>query len=131
MNNFKYKTENIKVKLNYIKENFNMLFNKSVAKDYLEWMQNMAIRYLNNPNMFYYKRTGHLRMAREMGRALDHYDEEGRNVIISESYGMVYVVGCAENNIEPIISEQEWLAQINYIIETRSHVYYMNLNDDK
>lgn len=131
MNNFKYKTENIKVKLNYIKENFNMLFNKSVAKDYLEWMQNMAIRYLNNPNMFYYKRTGHLRMAREMGRALDHYDEEGRNVIISESYGMVYVVGCAENNIEPIISEQEWLAQINYIIETKSHVYYMNLNDDK
>jgi len=131
MNNFKYKTENNKVKLHYIKENFNMLFNKSVAKDYLEWMQNMAIQYLNNPNMFYYKRKGHLRMAREMGRALDHYDEEGRNVIISESYGMVYVVGCAENNIEPIISEQEWLAQINYIIETRSHVYYINLNDDK
>lgn len=70
-------------------------------------------------------------MAREMGRALDHYDEEGRNVIISESYWTVYVVGCAENNIEPIISEQEWLAQINDIIETRSHVYYINLNDDK
>ena len=108
-----------------------MLLNKDNARDYLEWQQKIAIQYLNNPNMFYYGRKGHLRMGREMGHALDGYDEEGRNIIISESYKIIYIVACEQNNIEPMVTEQEWLAQINYIIETRSHIYYMNLNDDK
>ena len=107
------------------------MLNKDEAKEYLELMQNIVIQYLNNPRMFYYGRKGHLRMAREMGYALDYYDEEGRNTIISESYETIYIVACLENNIAPIISEQEWLSQINYIIETRSHIWYMNLDDDK
>ncbi len=81
---------------------------KEVSK-YLLGMQSGARLQCNLTNSLYAARKGHLRLAREIGYALNDFSEKEQKDIIHGSYGMVYVIAC---NLKPILSAKEWINEI-------------------
>lgn len=50
---------------------------------------------------------GHKRLAREIGYALNDFDEKDRKEICQASYGRLYVKNCA---LRPTMDAKEWIA---------------------
>lgn len=77
------------------------------AGKYLFAMRNAVGVHLINPNSIYYGKKGHLRLARECGYAHLDFNEAGQRVILSASYGAIYVTGC---QLKPLLSAQQWIS---------------------
>lgn len=86
------------------------------AKAYLQQMR-AAVPYLHNSESPYFGRQGHLRLARECGAALNDFTEEARQEILTCSYGMIYVTGCA---LRPLLDATEWIAEMQRQIRPAS-----------
>ena len=54
-------------------------------------------------------REGHLRLAREIGYALNDFDLNGQKTIISGSYSTIYVRACV---LKPILDAKEWISEL-------------------
>ncbi len=82
----------------------------SPAQDYMNRMHRACtIHDINRPDSPYYGREGHLRLARETGPSLLDFDEANQNMILSASYGVIYVRAC---HLKPILDAKEWIAEI-------------------
>jgi hypothetical protein len=65
---------------------------------------------LINPDMHIYSgRDGHLRMAREIGYALNDFSEDEQRDILQDSYSKLYVKHC---NLKPILDAKEWMNEM-------------------
>lgn len=85
------------------------MFGIKEAEDYMSKMRSAVGHHLNNPDSIYYGKAGHLRLARECGVALNDFDDAGQKVILSGSYGMIYVSGC---NLKPILDAKKWISEM-------------------
>lgn len=83
------------------------------ANEYLDNMYNAIGNKLIYPESIYTGREGHLRLAREMGVALNDFDKQGQKEILGNSYGSVYVRCC---NLNPLLDNKEW---INEMVKSR------------
>lgn len=86
------------------------------ANAYLQQMR-AAVPYLYNPESPYFGRQGHLRLARECGTALNDFTDEAQRKILSCSYSMIYVTGCA---LRPLLDATEWIAEMQRQIRPAS-----------
>lgn len=50
-------------------------------------------------------KENHRKFAREVGYALNDFDEAGQREIMCGSYSTVYVTGC---NLKPLLDAKEW-----------------------
>jgi hypothetical protein len=75
------------------------------AEDYLSQMDSAIGLKLIEPDSLYYGRDGHLRLAREIGFALNDFGKKDQDLILSASYGRLYVKRC---NLKPILDAKEW-----------------------
>lgn len=79
------------------------------ANNYLRNMRNAIGDKLVHPDSIYSGVEGHKRLAREIGPALNDFDEKGQEEILHGSYSTIYVVGC---NLKPILDAKEWTREI-------------------
>ena len=63
-----------------------MKYDSNQAKIYIHNMRQAASCVLLGDNLCYKGKEGHLRLAREVGYALNDFDEEAQNEIIHSSY---------------------------------------------
>lgn len=60
---------------------------------------------LFNPDSIYYGLEGHKRLAREVGYALNDFNDRERKDLLSASYSQIYVRAC---NLRPLLDAREW-----------------------
>ena len=75
------------------------------AQKYMNEIYNAIGDKLINPSSIYFGRDGHIRLAREIGPALDDFQEKDQQEIVHGSYSYIYVRCC---NLKPILDAKEW-----------------------
>lgn len=75
---------------------------------YMEKMYKVSGRHLLGDGI-YSGKEGHLRLAREMGVALNDFGPAGEKAILSGSYSVVYVRACA---LKPILDAKDWISEL-------------------
>ena len=98
-----------------IERNNYMKFGMLEAQDYIHRVKNAVGRHMIEPNGIYTGRDGHLRLARECGYALNDFNKEGQDEILSASYGGIYVIGC---NLKPLLDAKEWIGEMRKQIKS-------------
>lgn len=73
---------------------------------------------LLEPEGIYAGIEGHRRFAREMGYALNDFDEKERKDILQDSFGMVYVTAC---HLRPLLDAKEWMSIMESQIKEKQH----------
>jgi len=79
---------------------------KKAAQEYMNRMYQACGTKLIEDGI-YGGRDGHLRLAREIGVALNDFDPAGQAEIRSGSYSAIYVRGCS---LKPILDAKEWIS---------------------
>ena len=82
---------------------------KTNTQDYMDRMYNAIGTTLIDGNPIYGDRDGHLRLAREIGYALNDFTEAEQREILTSSYGTIYVRAC---RLKPILDAKEWTAEM-------------------
>lgn len=57
----------------------------------------------------YKNREGHLRLAREIGYALNDFSDKDKKEILKTSYSVIYVRACF---LKPLLDAHEWISEI-------------------
>lgn len=81
---------------------------KNAAQEYMRKMYKACGSKLIEDGI-YGGRTGHLRLAREIGVSLNDFDPAGQAEIRSASYSVIYVRACS---LKPILDANEWIAEM-------------------
>ena len=95
-----------------------MKYDSNQAKIYIHNMRQAASCVLLGDNLCYKGKEGHLRLAREVGYALNDFDEEAQNEIIHSSYSAIYVIGC---DLKPLLSAKEWMDELRKGRDSKSN----------
>lgn len=78
------------------------------SKQYMANIYNACGDKLVNGGL-YSGKDGHLRLAREIGYALNEFDAKGQRDILSGSYSIIYVRACF---LKPMLNAKEWMEEI-------------------
>lgn len=76
------------------------------AKEYMRKMYHACGQKLTEAGL-YGGKTGHLRLAREIGAALNDFSPAGQKEILSGSYSVIYVRACS---LRPVLDAKEWIS---------------------
>lgn len=77
-----------------------------MAKEYMDNIRSAAGTKLIEAEGLYSGKNGHIRFAREVGYALNDFDEKGQREILHDSYSAIYVRACF---LKPILNANEWI----------------------
>lgn len=85
----------------------------------MESIRNACGMKLVEPNSIYYGLDGHVRLAHEIGYALNDFCETDRQEILKGSYSCIYVRACF---LKPILDAKEWIECMKSQIKKRRRI---------